>query len=220
MYDGRVYLDLVTGASERLRSVEHELNRINVFPVADGDTGTNLRTTLELVVAAIDPPPFDTPIGEIARQVARAAVMGARGNSGVMVAQVFQGMAQVFGAWHTCSAADFAVALSGASQLLDRTLADPVEGTLLTAARWAADAALVAPADDLWLVLDYATRAAHSAAEASPASLPILRRHGVMDAGALGMYHLLWGMRERAAMYGGLPRVALDPLQAQYATDA
>src|SRR3954471_19323330 len=117
-----------------------EINRINVFPVPDGDTGTNFSLTLRSVAHALRAL-GDAPLPETGRTLARAAVLGARGNSGMMLAQFFLGFTESLGEGVVATAPDLARAIRCGAERLWQSLADPREGTILTVARDAAAAA-------------------------------------------------------------------------------
>ena len=197
-YHGDDLRGLILAGFEFLRGREDELNRINVFPVPDADTGTNMRLTLQAVADALHGAEVARSAHAVAEQVAKAALIGAKGNSGVMLAQILRGISRSLSGLETFSAADFSRALRNGSDLLYRTVADPVEGTILTVVRRAADAAEAASASSarrLHQVLDKTVRAAKEAVDATPDLLPVLREAGVVDAGGAGLCYILEGMR-------------------------
>ncbi|HEX5003892.1 MAG TPA: DAK2 domain-containing protein, partial [Gemmatimonadales bacterium] len=127
-------------ASDWVAAGREEINRINVFPVPDGDTGTNFSLTLRAVADALRAL-GDAPLPDTARTMARAAVLGARGNSGMMLAHFLMGVAESLGNKATATPAELAAALSAGAARLEGALDDPREGTILTVAREAAAAA-------------------------------------------------------------------------------
>ncbi len=197
-YCGDDLRGLMLAGFECLRGRETELNRINVFPVPDADTGTNMRLTLQAVADALHSAELARSAHDVAEQVAKAALIGAKGNSGVMLAQILRGISRALSGLDTFSAADFSRALRNGSDLLYRTVADPVEGTILTVVRRAADAAEAASGNSarrLHQVLDKTVRAAKEAVDSTPDLLPVLREAGVVDAGGAGLAYILEGMR-------------------------
>ena len=140
-YNGHHFRALVNASLEGIRQVETEINRLNVFPVPDSDTGTNLRMTLEAVAQAVNDGDLSASAYEIAERAARAALMAARGNSGVMLAQLFRSISRTLRGREMFSGEEFSIALQQASDMLYRAVGDPVEGTILTVLRRAAEAA-------------------------------------------------------------------------------
>jgi DAK2 domain fusion protein YloV len=197
-----------TGAVAALEAARTEIDGLNVYPVPDGDTGTNLLLTLRAADAAVrgDPP------GDLAAtlgSMARGAVLGARGNSGVILSQVLRGLAESLPA--TVDGAALAKGLGRAAELAWEAVAEPVEGTMLSVIRAAADAAAGAGAS----LADVAGAAAGGAADAlarTPDQLPALARAGVVDAGGRGLCLLLDSLA--AVVAGGpvpLPRGCPHP---------
>jgi DAK2 domain fusion protein YloV len=193
--DGAGLLAAFRAAVSNLEAHADEVNALNVYPVPDGDTGSNMLATVTAALAegeALEP-------GATAERVAGAisfgALMGARGNSGVITSQILRGMSEALAARSRFTGPDLAHALSQGSDAAYRAVARPVEGTILTVIRDAAGAAVVcAEADgDLEAVLTAAVEAAEQAVARTPSLLPILRDAGVVDAGGEGLYRLLQG---------------------------
>ena len=174
-----------------LRAHQERLNRLNVYPVPDGDTGTNMALTLESVVAGLD----GAEDGAVTKAVVHGSLMGARGNSGVILSQILKGLAEHLGAPDGATAipggARVADALQAASQAADRAVMRPVEGTILTVARDAAGAADEARTGDVVKTLEAAAAAAATSLEQTPKLLPVLADAGVVDAGGAGFVLLL-----------------------------
>lgn len=174
---------------------QETLNRINVFPVPDADTGNNLAATVRAVAAAVRFP-FGISLGQTARLAADAALDGARGNSGAIFAQFLHGLADGIGNRVHITTVEFATAARRGSQSAEQALAQPVEGTILSVLRaWAAgleeNAKRVRDFRELW------KRALVHAQEAlanTPRQLQVLARHGVVDAGAQGFVYFLEGI--------------------------
>ena len=176
---------------DELTTAREEIDRLNVYPVPDGDTGTNLMLTLDAVVAALR---SVTPDGDLARTVramAQGALMGARGNSGVIISQVLRGLSDVFAACPQARGAELQEALRRAADLAYESVARPVEGTVLTVARAAADAAEKADNGDLATVARAAADGAREALARTPQQLAQLAAAGVVDAGGRGLCVLL-----------------------------
>jgi uncharacterized protein len=178
-------------AVEALAEARDEIDALNVFPVPDGDTGTNLLLTMEAAAQAVDgaTPPED--LGVACRAAAHGALMGARGNSGIILSQLLRGVGDVLGREGTPRGRALGAALSRAADLAYAAVADPVEGTMLTVARAAAVAASAAGCDELDKVAAAAAAAAHEAVARTPEQLDVLARAGVVDAGGKGLAVLL-----------------------------
>ena len=193
-----------TAGREGLAAARAEIDDLNVYPVPDGDTGTNLLLTMEAVEQAVLAAPAD--MAATVEAMARGALMGARGNSGVILSQLLRGLAEVFGAAETCSAATLQGALTRAAELCYAAVATPVEGTILTVARQSAhDAAALGPADLAAVVGEARAAAARSLAR-TPDLLPQLKAAGVVDAGGRGWCVLLEAL-ERVVTGTGLVAV-------------
>jgi uncharacterized protein len=177
---------------DALRLHQEELNRLNVYPVPDGDTGTNMTLTLESVLTELDGA-RDMP--EVCRAIAHGSLMGARGNSGVILSQILRGLSDTFGELDCAEAADLARAFRRAADAAYQAVLRPVEGTMLTVVREAAEAAEAAAdgggAATLIAVLESASSRATDAVARTPDLLPILREAGVVDAGGRGLALLL-----------------------------
>jgi DAK2 domain fusion protein YloV len=193
-------------ALETLGRAREEIDAINVYPVADGDTGTNLYLTVESAVAAVEAVftghaaasgPDGPTLADATRAMAHGALIGARGNSGTILAQLLRGMAQVL-AGDGAARADgqgLRLALRHAADSARRAVAHPVEGTVLTVASAAADAADSAEGD-CGTVARAAYDGARAALAATPAQLPVLERAGVVDAGGRGLVAVLGALVE------------------------
>lgn len=169
-----------------------EINALNVFPVPDSDTGSNMAFTMEAALKEAERAVAEG--GDVAAALARGAVRGARGNSGMVLSQVLRAVSESTHA-STVDAAVLAEALQLAVSLVDRAIAEPVEGTIVTvlraAAAAAADALSAEPGADLHAVLEGVVAAARVSLAATPSQLPALRAAGVVDAGGAGLVILL-----------------------------
>jgi DAK2 domain fusion protein YloV len=182
---------VVTGYRDVLRDHQEALNRLNVYPVPDGDTGTNMTLTVESVVRELG---SAEAMPEVCQAIAHGSLMGARGNSGVILSQILRGLADTFRAVERIDAAELATGLRTAADAAYQAVMRPVEGTILTVVRWAAEAAEGARdkgATTLVDLLDEAAAAARQAVAQSPEMLPVLRDAGVVDAGGQGFTLLL-----------------------------
>jgi hypothetical protein len=192
--DGAGLLAAFRAAVENLAANVDEVNALNVFPVPDGDTGSNMLATVRAALAeaeAVRDPSAD----RIAQALSLGALMGARGNSGVIASQIFRGMAEGLGGKHRFNGPDLAHALTQGTATAYKAVAKPVEGTILTVIREAAGAAVAASerGGDLEEVLTAAVEGARQAVARTPLMLPILRDAGVVDAGGQGLYRIMEG---------------------------
>jgi uncharacterized protein len=175
-----------------LRNHQEELNRLNVYPVPDGDTGTNMALTLESVVGEL--PADGSNMEQVCEAIRHGSLMGARGNSGVILSQILRGLADTFAPLESISAPDVIAGLRRATDAAYEAVLRPVEGTILTVVRLAAEAvehASAAGEATLSDVLERAANAARDAVASTPDLLPVLRDAGVVDAGGRGFELLL-----------------------------
>jgi uncharacterized protein len=171
-----------------LRAHQERINRLNVYPVPDGDTGTNMALTLESVVLAVD---TASGMAETCKAISHGSLMGARGNSGVILSQILRGLAKTFeGEQDSGDGAALARAFAAASEAAYGAVMRPVEGTILTVAKAAAESAATA-GEGLTAVLDAARRGAADALQKTPDMLPALKQAGVVDAGGAGLCLLI-----------------------------
>ena len=178
---------------DALRAHREELNRLNVYPVPDGDTGTNMVLTVESVLQALG---GAQTIPEVCQALSHGSLMGARGNSGVILSQVLRGLAGKFESVDAVDGACLAEGLTSASNAAYEAVMRPVEGTILTVVREAAEAAEACTDGDgartsLLEVLDATKDAAEESLARTPELLPVLKQAGVIDAGARGFVLLL-----------------------------
>ncbi|HEX7544181.1 MAG TPA: DAK2 domain-containing protein [Candidatus Limnocylindrales bacterium] len=192
--DGASLLAAFRSSVENLAAHVDEVDALNVYPVPDGDTGSNMLATVKAALAEAEVV-ADPSADRVAQAISFGALMGARGNSGVIASQIFRGMAEGLGGKHHFTGLDLAHALSRGSATAYKAVGKPVEGTILTVIRESAAAAVVAAeADgDLEDVLTAAVSGAQRAVAKTPSLLPILREAGVVDAGGEGLYRLLQG---------------------------
>lgn len=180
-------------ARDSLDRSKEVIDSLNVFPVPDGDTGTNLLLTLEAACAEVETCP-DPEVAPVAEAAARGALLGARGNSGVIVSQILRGVGRALSESTSFDGGAVARALRLGADQAYRAVARPVEGTILTVIRAAADAAeraVESGAAEVAPVLDAARGAAMETLERTPQMLDVLRRAGVVDAGGQGLVVIL-----------------------------
>jgi DAK2 domain fusion protein YloV len=182
---------------DALRAHQDELNRLNVYPVPDGDTGTNMALTLESVSAELA---TAESMAEVCQAVSRGSLMGARGNSGVITSQILRGFAEVFQELDAVQGADLVRALRRAADAAYEAVLRPVEGTILTVVRESAEAVEASEHADASLVavLEVAADAARASVARTPELLPVLQDAGVVDAGGMGFTLLLAAFLEVA----------------------
>ena len=192
---GQDLKEMFMAATSWLEKSAPDIDALNVFPVPDGDTGTNMLLTMRSSVEEADHAP-DRLAFSIAKALAHGALMGARGNSGVILSQIWSGLAEGLTDKETFNGRELADALMQASDKAYKGLSNPVEGTILTVIRDAATAAqtYVAGGDDsLIMTLETAVNAARESVANTPALLPVLKEAGVVDAGGQGLYTILEG---------------------------
>lgn len=191
---GQEIKQILAAATAWLERNAEAINALNVFPVPDGDTGTNMLLTMRAALAEIADMP-DHSVSAVAHAVAHGSLMGARGNSGVILSQLMRGFARALGGKETLSAADFAAAMREASNTAYKGVIKPVEGTILTVGREAAEEAAIAAreSDDLLYVLERTVAAAEASVARTPTLLDVLAEAGVVDAGGQGLFILLEG---------------------------
>ncbi len=191
---GTNFRDMIEEAGAWLRENYQAVNALNVFPVPDGDTGTNMDHTMKSAIEAISKLQ-DGNVSIIAGSVAQGALMGARGNSGVILSQMLKGLSKGLEGLESFGAKEFANALSLASENAYRSVGQPVEGTMLTVIRMAADAAKekANAGNSLEEVVEAALDEAKRTLESTPEMLPVLKEAGVVDAGGQGLCLILEG---------------------------
>ena len=216
--DGAGLLDAFRAAVANLEANVDEINALNVYPVPDGDTGSNMLATVR---AALDEAEAvaGQPADRVAAAISFGALMGARGNSGVITSQIFRGMAEGLGGKARFNGLDLAHALSEGARTAYGAVAKPVEGTILTVIRESAAAAVTAAERDADIesVLGVTLEAAERSVAKTPSLLAILREAGVVDSGGQGLYRLFQGAllhlagRSPAGAARGRSRVSVGP---------
>ena len=199
-WSGDSLLAMFTAGAQVLESHVNLVNRLNVFPVQDGDTGINMLLTLRDTLAEARAVELNTA-DSVARAMWDGACMGAKGNGGSIVSQLFKGMSEAFEGKGTVGASDFADALSLAKTYAYNAIGNPVEGTMLTVFTYAADAAADSSSaggspDE---ILSQVSESAREAVILTPSLLPRLQEAGVVDSGGLGLWMILEGVRRWVA---------------------
>jgi uncharacterized protein len=194
--DGPLFKRALLGSLSWLSANHEEVNRLNVFPVPDGDTGTNMLLTLQSAVEDIKESNA-AEVSKIAKLASHGSLMGARGNSGVILSQIFRGFARAVEGKSSLTPAELATAFEEAANAAYRAVNKPTEGTILTVAREAGRAAAAAassPDATVRKVIAAAAYGARAAVLKTPSQLQILREAGVVDAGGFGLQIILEGM--------------------------
>lgn len=211
--DGSALMKAIAGGTQLLEENKSIVDSLNVFPVPDGDTGTNMFLTLSAALREVEKLK-DAPVARVAEAAAMGSLMGARGNSGVIFSQLFRGFAMGLGNRTTLDGPGLAHALQEAVNIAYKAVMKPVEGTMLTVAREAARAALAAARSrkNLLDVLAAALQAAEDTLERTPEMLPTLKEAGVVDAGGKGLVIFMRGAL--AALRGEQVKRRKEPMLA------
>jgi DAK2 domain fusion protein YloV len=192
---GKDLREMFSAASSWLEKSSAEIDALNVFPVPDGDTGTNMMLTMRSTIEEAYRAP-DGSVSAIAESMAKGALMGARGNSGVILSQIWRGMAQKLANKESFDAADLSEALQEAATVAYKGVSNPVEGTMLTVMKDTAAAAREKVAegnDNIIEVMEAAVNSAASSVANTPSLLKVLKDAGVVDAGGQGIYTIFEG---------------------------
>jgi len=195
--DGNRLKQLIVNGSIKLRNNMERINQLNVFPVPDGDTGSNMSATMNAgakAVLTIEEP----SIGSMAKLLARGMLMGARGNSGVILSQLFSGLAAGLKGLDTVDLVGFSLALRKGVEQAYSAVINPVEGTILTVAREGADrvVSVAQDAKDFEEFFDIYLEELNASLERTPDLLPILKEVGVIDSGGAGYIEIVMGMSD------------------------
>ncbi|HEV8516904.1 MAG TPA: DAK2 domain-containing protein [Candidatus Limnocylindrales bacterium] len=215
--DGRGLLGAFETAAQDLSGHVEEINALNVFPVPDGDTGTNMLGTMRAAVdEARSLEKRQRTVHRVAAAIGFGSLMGARGNSGVILSQIFRGMSDGLDGRDWFDGRDLAHAFVRGSDAAYRSVGRPVEGTMLTVIREASGGAVAAAQrrPEVPVVMSASVQAAGDAVARTPELLPILREAGVVDAGGQGLFRILEGaLRHMAGGRRGAPtvRARIDP---------
>ena len=196
MINGKQLRDAFISGSNNLFNKKSEVDALNVFPVPDGDTGTNMSMTIGNGAKALAELPDDVTVGEVSKVAAGAFLRGARGNSGVILSLLFRGFSKGLKGKETATGADIAEAITIGVEAAYKAVMKPTEGTILTVSRCAAEKAMeIAKYDDSVTAVFYGMYIqGKKTLEQTPEMLPILKKSGVVDAGGQGLVYIMEGM--------------------------
>ena len=195
--DGVILSEMIISGANNLYNHKTEVDELNVFPVPDGDTGTNMSLTAMAMAEELMKEKINE-LTKVADKMSFATLRGARGNSGVILSQIFRGFSKSLKGMNDCSAAEFAAALTEGAQAAYKAVMKPTEGTILTVARVAAEGAVEGAkgSDDLLAVMEQCVAFGADALAKTPEMLPQLKSAGVVDAGGRGWLYILEGAYE------------------------
>ena len=191
--NGHDFYNMVVNASNRLLEESEFVNALNVFPVPDGDTGTNMSMTFKAAVKEIENMNTDS-IGEISKKLAKGALMGARGNSGVILSQILRGISKGLEGKTSVNSVEFANAFVEGSKAAYKAVMKPTEGTILSVIRAASEGAVKSNKTDIVELLSEIVVEAKVMLDKTPDLLPALKKAKVVDSGGMGLYIILQGM--------------------------
>ena len=192
--DGKMFRAMVETGENLLHNNHPEIDALNVFPVPDGDTGTNMSLTFTNGAAEVKKLQSDN-LGDIAKTLSKGLLMGARGNSGVILSQIFRGVAKSLKGKETADSVELAEAFANGAKVAYKAVMRPVEGTILTVIREASEAGSAYVKEDMevedWF--SYFVKEANDALDRTPELLPVLKEVGVVDSGGAGLVVVLTG---------------------------
>lgn len=205
--NGESFFNMVVNASNNLEEQKEYVNSLNVFPVPDGDTGTNMSMTFKSAVKDIESMNHSS-IGEISRKLARGALMGARGNSGVILSQIFRGIAKGLENKNEINSDEFAKCILEGSKFAYKAVMRPTEGTILTIIRAAGECAVKSKTEDITKLMSEICKYSEIVLSKTPEMLSVLKKAKVVDAGGYGLLVILKGMYD--VLYGGLENLKIN----------
>ena len=197
MITGLMFKNGIISAANNISNSRQAVDALNIFPVPDGDTGTNMSMTINAPAADIAAMPEDSSLGEVSKRTASALLRGARGNSGVILSLIFRGMSKAFKGLDEAGSKDVAKAFRMGCDAAYKAVMKPTEGTILTVIRKAAEAAeeIADIQDEPLKVCFAALQAAKQALAKTPEQLPVLKKAGVVDAGGQGLVLIFEGIQ-------------------------
>lgn len=197
MITGLMFRDGIISASNNINSNREAVDALNIFPVPDGDTGTNMSMTISAAAKEVEQMPDDSTIADVSKRCASALLRGARGNSGVILSLIFRGFSKAFKGLDSADSKAVAAAFRAGTDAAYKAVMKPTEGTILTVIRKAAEAAEdIADIEDNPLeVCNAAIQAAKVALQETPELLPVLKKAGVVDAGGQGLVLIFEGIK-------------------------
>ena len=196
MISGKILRDAIISGANNINNQRSRVDELNVFPVPDGDTGTNMGMTVGASVAELNALDDGCTVGEAAKTAASAMLRGARGNSGVITSLLFRGFSKALEGKKEADTADIIAALKKGVEGAYKAVMKPTEGTILTVTRLAAEAAVAAETDDVPQLWATVCEAGQKALEDTPNLLPVLKKAGVVDAGGQGIMLVFEGMKQ------------------------
>ncbi|MBE6851621.1 MAG: DAK2 domain-containing protein [Ruminococcus sp.] len=216
--NGKLLKDALCSAAVTIEKNRKAIDELNVYPVPDGDTGTNMSMTMSAARRELMVMPDSSTVSEIADKAASAMLRGARGNSGVILSLLFRGFSKGLAGMETAQGADLANALEIGVQAAYKSVMKPTEGTILTVARMGAQQAQLTAREnnDPIVVWEETCKAAAEALEKTPEQLPILKKAGVVDAGGKGLLTVWEAML--AVMHGEAPAEVEAPAKSETST--
>jgi len=194
MLSGKILRDAIISGANNIINNKESVDELNVFPVPDGDTGTNMSMTIRNAVAELNMLSDSVTVETVAQTAASAMLRGARGNSGVILSLLFRGLSKGLAGKHEATVEDYCNALKLGAEAAYKSVMKPTEGTIITVARVAAEKANDAQCKDFAELFDVLTTAAKETLDQTPEMLPVLKKAGVVDAGGMGYYTILKGM--------------------------
>ncbi len=194
MLSGKILRDAIISGANNIINNKESVDELNVFPVPDGDTGTNMSMTIRNAVAELNMLSDSATVETVAQTAASAMLRGARGNSGVILSLLFRGLSKGLAGKHEATVEDYCNALKLGAEAAYKSVMKPTEGTILTVARVATEKANDAQCKDFAELFDVLTTAAKETLDQTPEMLPVLKKAGVVDAGGMGYYTILKGM--------------------------
>ena len=205
MISGKILRDAIISGANNINNQRSRVDELNVFPVPDGDTGTNMGMTVGASVAELNALDDGCTVGEAAKTAASAMLRGARGNSGVITSLLFRGFSKALEGKKEADTADIIAALKKGVEGAYKAVMKPTEGTILTVARVASEEAAACGAEEIPALWDVVMTAGQKALEDTPNLLPVLKKAGVVDAGGQGIMIIFEGMGK---VFHGEPMVA------------
>ena len=196
MINGKTLRDAILSGANNISNQRTRVDELNVFPVPDGDTGTNMSMTIGAATQELAALPDSCTVGEASKVAASAMLRGARGNSGVITSLLFRGFSKALQGKQNAEAADLAKALQMGVEAAYKAVMKPTEGTILTVTRLAAEAAVASTATEVPALWAEVMTAGQAALEDTPNLLPVLKKAGVVDAGGQGILLVFAGMQQ------------------------
>lgn len=198
--DGKMFRQMIVTGATVLHNNHPEIDALNVFPVPDGDTGTNMSLTFTSGATEVERLQSER-VDEIAKTLSKGLLMGARGNSGVILSQIFRGVSKSLKGKETANANDLADAFMQGSKVAYKAVMKPTEGTILTVIRESAEAAKAYVTEDMEIedYFSYFVKAANESLDRTPELLPVLKEVGVVDSGGAGLLLVLTGFMSALA---------------------